>query len=158
IFVRYSFTETGLTRLLIPQLVPPSDLHVRLSTISATYTSDTRDNPLDAHKGLFQTYEFDLNREPLGSNVSFARLITQTAYCRSFSHNNVRANSLRLGLADPFANSHVPISEEFFSGGGSTLRGFPLNGAGPQKPIPACGNPSDPSTCSLITVPTGGKQ
>jgi outer membrane protein insertion porin family/translocation and assembly module TamA len=44
----------------------------------------------------------------------------------------------------------------FFTGGGSTLRGFPLNGAGPQQTIPACGNPSDRSTCGLITVPTGG--
>jgi len=38
------------------------------------------------------------------------------------------------------------------------LRGFPLDGAGPQQTIPACGNPSDPSTCSLIRVPTGGDQ
>jgi len=38
------------------------------------------------------------------------------------------------------------------------LRGFPLNGAGPQRTIPACGNPADTSTCSLITVPVGGNQ
>jgi outer membrane protein insertion porin family len=68
------------------------------------------------------------------------------------------ANSLRLGLEKPFNGSHVPIEEAFFSGGGSTLRGFPLNGAGPQQTIPACGNPSDPATCSLITVPVGGTQ
>lgn len=157
-FVRYSFTETGLTRLLIPQLVPTSDLHVRLSTVSTTYTRDTRDNPLDAHRGMYQTYEFDLNPEALGSNVSFARLLTQTALYKNIYHGVVWANDVRLGFADPFAGSHVPLSELFFSGGGSTLRGFPLNGAGPQKTIPACGNANDPSTCSLITVPTGGKQ
>ena len=28
-------------------------------------------------------------------------------------------------MAQPFAGSHVPVSELFFSGGGSTLRGFP---------------------------------
>ena len=32
------------------------------------------------------------------------------------------------------------------------------NGAGPQKIVTACGNPSDPSTCGLITVPTGGPE
>ncbi|HZU22085.1 MAG TPA: BamA/TamA family outer membrane protein, partial [Terriglobales bacterium] len=57
-----------------------------------------------------------------------------------------------------FNGSHVPISEAFFSGGGSTLRGFPLNGAGPQHTITACGTPGDISTCSPITVPVGGKE
>jgi outer membrane protein assembly factor BamA len=52
----------------------------------------------------------------------------------------------------------VPLSELFFSGGGSTIRGFPLNGAGPQRSIPACGDPADRSTCSFINVPVGGKQ
>jgi outer membrane protein assembly factor BamA len=52
----------------------------------------------------------------------------------------------------------VPVSERFFSGGGGTLRGFPLDGAGPQQTIQACGIPSDPSTCALIRVPNGGDQ
>ena len=56
------------------------------------------------------------------------------------------------------AASHVPISQKFFTGGGSTLRGFPLNGAGPQRTITACGNPADPSTCAFIRVPTGGPE
>jgi outer membrane protein assembly factor BamA len=51
-FLRYSFSQTGLTHLLIPDLVPASDQHVRLSTFSASYTRDTRDNTLDAHKGI----------------------------------------------------------------------------------------------------------
>jgi outer membrane protein insertion porin family/translocation and assembly module TamA len=50
----------------------------------------------------------------------------------------------------------VPLSEEFFSGGSDTLRGFPIDGAGPQRPVVACGNQSDPSTCSTISVPVGG--
>jgi outer membrane protein assembly factor BamA len=52
----------------------------------------------------------------------------------------------------------VPLSQKFFSGGGSTLRGFPLNGAGPQTTVPACSDANDPSTCSFIRVPTGGSQ
>jgi outer membrane protein assembly factor BamA len=63
---------------------------------------------------------------------------------------------VRLGLAKPFLSSFVPISEAFFSGGSDTLRGFPINGAGPQRPVAACGIPSDPSTCTTITVPVGG--
>jgi outer membrane protein assembly factor BamA len=36
------------------------------------------------------------------------------------------------------------------------LRGFPINGAGPQRPLPVCSNPADPSTCTLISIPIGG--
>ncbi|HEX6502168.1 MAG TPA: POTRA domain-containing protein [Terriglobales bacterium] len=158
LFLRYSFTETGLTNLLIPALVPPQDRHVRLSTLSPTYIRDTRDSPTDAHKGIYESYQFDLNPSVLGSNVSFSRLQTQAAYYKKIPANIVWANSLRIGLEVPFGSSHVPISEKFFSGGGSTLRGFPLNGAGPQHTITACGNPADISTCAPITVPVGGPE
>jgi outer membrane protein insertion porin family len=158
LFLRYNFSETGLTRLLIPGLVPASDRHVRLSTFSANFIRDTRDNALDAHKGIYETYELSINPSVLGSNFSFARLMLQTAYYKNVVHGIIWANSLRIGLEQPFSNSHVPLSEKFFSGGGSTLRGFPLNGAGPQQSIPACGTPGVSSTCAFITVPVGGDQ
>jgi outer membrane protein insertion porin family len=158
LFLRYNFRETGITRLLIPGLIPPEDLHVRLSTLSASYIRDTRDNVLDAHKGLYESYEFDLNPHPLGSSVDFAKLLAQTAYYKKIPAGIIWANSVRIGMEEPFAGSHVPLSEEFFSGGGGTLRGFPLNGAGPQRHLQACGTPGNQSTCSLITVPQGGKQ
>jgi outer membrane protein insertion porin family len=158
VFLSYTLRETKLTNLLIPDLVPPSDLRVRLSTVSGTYTRDTRDNPIDAHKGIYETLEIDLNPEFLGSNVSFARLLGQTAYYKNIGAGIIYANSVRLGLEQPFNGSHVPISETFFTGGGSTLRGFPLNGAGPQRTITACGNPADISTCAPITVPVGGNE
>ncbi|MGZ4819703.1 MAG: POTRA domain-containing protein, partial [Terriglobales bacterium] len=156
-FVKYSLSETGLTHLLIPELVPSSQTHVRLSTFSTTYTNDTRDNVLDAHKGIYQSFEVDINPRVL-SNFQFARFLGQTAYYKKIPGNIVWANSVRLGLEQSFGGSTVPLSQAFFSGGGSSLRGFPLNGAGPQRTIPACGNPAVPSTCSLITVPVGGNQ
>jgi outer membrane protein insertion porin family len=158
LFLRYTFRQTGITRLLIPELIPPEDLHVRLSTLSASYIRDTRDNVLDAHKGLYESYEFNLNPHALGSSVDFVKLLAQTAYYKKIPGGIIWANSLRIGMEEPFAGSHVPLSEQFFSGGGGTLRGFPLNGAGPQRHLQACGTPGNQSTCSLITVPQGGKQ
>lgn len=158
LFFRYNFSETGLTRLLIPGLVPTSDQHVRLSTLSASFVRDTRDNALDAHKGIYETYEVSVNPAALGSNFSFARLMLQDAYYKDIFAGVIWANSIRIGLEQPFGNSHVPLSEKFFSGGGGTLRGFSLNGAGPQQTIPACGTPGVPSTCAFITVPVGGNQ
>lgn len=157
LFLRYTFSQTNLSRLLIPDLVPTQDRNVRLSTLAASFLRDTRDNPLDAHKGVLESYELDYSPSALGSSADFAKVVTQTAYYRKIAGGTVWANSLRVGFAHAFGSSFVPLSQTFFTGGGSTLRGFPLDGAGPQRKIPACGNPSDPSTCSVIQVPVGGR-
>ncbi len=158
LFLRYTMTRTGLRDLLIPEILPEMDFHTRLSTISATYIRDTRDNPLDARKGTYQSVEVDLNPVVLGSNANFGKALAQAAYYRDVHSGIVWANSLRLGLLVPSGRSRIPLSQRFFTGGGSTLRGFPLNGSGPQRSIPACGNPADTSTCAFIRVPTGGVQ
>ncbi len=156
-FLRYSFSQTDLTNILIPELVPTEDQHIRLSTVSASITHDTRDNPIDAHKGLLQSEELDFNSTKLGSNVDFAKLTMQTAYFKKILHNIIWANSIRIGLAQPFASSFVPLSEAFFSGGGSTLRGFPLDSAGPQRPVEVCSTGSS-TACTYIQVPSGGNE
>ncbi|MEO6966012.1 MAG: BamA/TamA family outer membrane protein, partial [Acidobacteriaceae bacterium] len=157
IFVRYNFSHTDLTRLEIPELVPPDDRDVRLSSVGAAYIRDTRDNILNAHKGILESADLNINSTWLGADVSFAKLTAQTAYYKEIGKGIVWANSIRIGLAQPFADSHVPLSEEFFTGGGSTLRGFPLLSAGPQRQVTVCSNGST-TDCSLIQVPAGGNE
>ena len=70
----------------------------------------------------------------------------------------VFANSMRIGLASPFVGSFVPTSQLFFSGGGTSLRGFPIDEAGPQRLVPFCNVLQGQSGCVNITVPVGGKQ
>ncbi len=156
--LRYGYRRTSLTNLLIPDLVLPEDRQVHLSTLAAAYSRDTRDNPLDATKGTYQTVDFDINLRPIGSSVNFARLRAQASYYKKINSGIIWANSARVGLAQPFVSSRVPVSELFFSGGGSTLRGFPLNGAGPQRTVAVCSNPADTSTCTQIQVPEGGRE
>jgi outer membrane protein insertion porin family len=156
--LRYDYRQTALSNLVIPDLVSSEDQHVRLSTVSGTYVFDTRDQPLDAHKGMYQTAELGINPSALGSSVNFARLRAQQAYYKGLGKGIVWANSVRIGIEQEFAGSRVPVSELFFSGGGSTLRGFPLNGAGPQRSVKVCSDPSNAATCSFIQVPTGGRE
>jgi outer membrane protein insertion porin family len=157
LFLRYSFTQTDLTRILIPDLVQPQDQHVRLSTLGANLTRDTRDNPLDEHKGVLQSAELDMNTTKLGSSVNFLKFTGQAAFYKQGFHNIVFADSLRIGLAQPYASSRVPLSEEFFTGGGNSLRGFPLDGAGPQRQVDVCSSGSS-SDCAKILVPSGGNE
>ena len=156
-FLRYGYSDTDLINLLIKGLVSAADQHVRLSTIAANVTRDTRDNPLDEHKGWLQSLELDFNATKLGSSVDFAKMNGQLGYFKTVSHNIVLANSLRIGLAQPFAGSRVPISEAYFTGGGNTLRGFPLDGAGPQRAVEVCSS-STSTDCPQIQVPAGGNE
>jgi outer membrane protein insertion porin family len=157
LIVRYDFDRTILTNLTIPDLVLPQDRHVRLSTFSAEYIRDTRDKPLDAHRGVYQVAHFGVTSTPLGSSANFLRFLGQSAFYVPVRPWLTWASNFRLGFATPFAGSSVPLSERFFSGGADSLRGFPIDGAGPQRPLQVCSNPADSSTCTLISVPVGGE-
>lgn len=158
--LRYSFQHTSLTNLLIKQFVPPQDQSVQLSTLSASFIRDTRDKPLDAHRGVFQTLSLGVSPEIFGSTDNVARFFGQTAFYHQVTPWLVWANNFRLGLVSSFGNSHVPFSERFFSGGADSLRGFPLNGAGPQGTALLCTSVNEPeSSCTAeVTVPRGGHQ
>jgi outer membrane protein assembly factor BamA len=157
LLARYDFNKTNLSNLLVPDLVLPQDRHVRLSTVSATLIRDTRDKPLDAHRGSFSTINVGITPTAFGSSANFAKLFGQYAYYKPV-HSLVFANSIRIGLASPFAGSFVPTSQLFFSGGGTSLRGFPIDEAGPQRLVPFCNVLQGKSGCVNVTVPVGGKQ
>jgi len=154
---RYDFNKTDLSQLLVPELVLPQDRNVHLSTLSSTLIRDTRDKPLDAHKGIFSTLNFALTPEAFGSNASFAKFFGQYAFYKPF-HSVVFANSVRLGLAKAFNGSFVPTSQLYFSGGGTSLRAFPIDEAGPQRLVPFCNVLQQQTGCVNVTVPVGGRQ
>ncbi|MGH9445534.1 MAG: POTRA domain-containing protein, partial [Terriglobia bacterium] len=158
LLLRYSYSQTDLTSLLIPGLVLPQDRSIRLSTFGVTFVHDTRDNPLNAHRGVYQTIDFSVNPKAIGSSANFTRFLGQTAFYHPVRPWLVWANDFRLGVANPFAGSTIPLSERFFSGGADSLRGFPTFGAGPQRSVPACTNSANPSSCVNILVPVGGNE
>jgi outer membrane protein assembly factor BamA len=155
--IRYDFNKTSLSHLLVSALVLPQDRNVHLSTFSSTLIRDTRDKPLDAHRGLFSTVNLGITPTQLGSSASFAKLFGQYAFYKPI-RSMVFANSVRLGLAKAIAGSFVPTSQLYFSGGGTSLRGFPINEAGPQRLVPFCNVLQGQSGCVNVTVPIGGRQ
>jgi len=155
--IRYDFNKTVLSNLLVPALVLPQDRNVHLSTVSGTLLRDTRDKPLDAHRGSFSTLTLGITPTGLGSSANFGRLLSQYAFYKPF-HSLVFANSIRVGLVKSFAGSFVPTSQLFFSGGGTTLRGFPIDEAGPQRLVPFCNVLTGQTGCVNVTVPVGGRQ
>ena len=64
---RYSYERTTLTNLLIQNFVAPDDTNIKISRLSTSFVHDTRDKPLDAHKGVFQTLDFGITPTAIGS-------------------------------------------------------------------------------------------
>ncbi|HXY03990.1 MAG TPA: POTRA domain-containing protein, partial [Terriglobales bacterium] len=154
---RYDFNHTILSELLVPELVLPRDRNVELSTASSALIRDTRDKPLDAHQGSFTTVNLGITPTAFGSTANFARLFGQYAFYKPV-HGMVFASSIRLGFDKPFLGSFVPTSQLFFAGGGTTLRGFPNDQAGPQRIVPFCNVLTGTTGCVNVTVPVGGTQ
>ena len=156
---RYTYQRTSLTNLLIENFVAPDDTNIKISRLSTSFVHDTRDKPLDAHKGVFQTLDFGITPTAIGSSDNLVRFFGQTAFYLQIKPWMVWANNFRLGMVKSYDGSHVPLSERFFSGGADSLRGFPLNGAGPQQIAELCTAANNPADCTAkITVPTGGRE
>jgi outer membrane protein assembly factor BamA len=154
--LRYDLNKTILSHLLVPELVLQQDRNVRLSTFSGTLIHDTRDKPLDAHRGVYGTVNLGITPTALGSSANFARIFGQFAFYKPV-HSIVFANSVRLGMAKSFAGSFIPTSQLYFSGGGTSLRSFPIDQAGPQRIVPFCTGLQHQTGCVNVTVPVGGR-
>ncbi|HVP53196.1 MAG TPA: POTRA domain-containing protein [Terriglobales bacterium] len=125
-------SNLAITPALIPQLSQP----VRIGIPSFTYIRDTRDNPVDSHKGNYLVFDTGVTSHALGSQTNFGRFLLQHSEYRAFGHKGrfVLAHSTQLGIEQPWGGSSatVPLAERFYSGGGNSLRGFATNQAGPR--------------------------
>ena len=151
--LRYSFTNVNVSQVT-PDLAR-EEAPRNLSTISAFYVNDTRDNYtdtnaryLDPQKGFFTSTNlgFTVNH---GNSSYYVSLYSQNSYYRKIKGGLLIASSFRLGLLYPVGGDtsipvgeRIPISERFFAGGSASLRGFSTDRAGPlgQRNEPIGGN------------------
>ena len=152
----------------LPGAIATEEEHIRRGEVC-------RYNQTDATRGHYLTADFSWAAKALGGNTSFMRFLStyDTYYKVHAARNTVLAANLTIGIArlfdirDKNGNGHIddfdrllPISERFFSGGATTLRGFPFEEAGPRQVIVPQGDFRD-SHGNIIrlnpfTVPIGG--
>jgi outer membrane protein insertion porin family len=141
---------------LIPLLSQP----VRVGGPGVTWFHDTRSpGPLDAVKGQYTTLQMFLASSKFGSQADFWKIDgTNSTYYQFGKLKYVFARSTRIGYEqssgpnpnagndaclNPDSNgndllntnpscSAVPLPERLYAGGANSLRGFPINGAGPR--------------------------
>ena len=133
-----------------------------------------RYNPSDPTRGSYLTVEYNLSAPQLGANIGFHKFSAnyQTYYQIPKLNNTILAGRVVLGLGSVFSksiqftgnlqglNGSLPISERFFAGGSTTLRGFDFESAGPRVAIVPQGIFRDSEgnivTLNPFTVPFGG--
>jgi outer membrane protein assembly factor BamA len=139
---------------LQPSLGPGVTETVAVSPLTSTLTRETRDEVLDASRGAFLSQAFAYSPSWLGADLPYLKYYGQYFHYfplrppqrKPFTNEILRprlvfASGVRLGIARGIGGD-VPVSERFYAGGSTTLRGFEQNAVGPigVNNIPAGGN------------------
>jgi outer membrane protein assembly complex protein YaeT len=142
VFYRYTYRRVSVdqgTLKITPLLIPLLSQPVRVGIVSFGWILDRRDDPVDPHKGIYNTVDIGLADHVFGSQINFARFLLRNATYHPIGKKLVLARSTEIGdisafhyTGDPL--NAIPLAERFFGGGGSSHRGFPENQAGPRDP------------------------
>jgi len=140
LFYRYVYRRVSvdtatlkISPLLIPQLAQP----VLLGALGFTLIQDRRDDPVDPHKGIYNTLDLGLAEHIFGSQRNFLRALGRNATYHPIGRKMVLARNTSIGNLYAFSyrgdpSQAIPLPERFFSGGASSNRGFPEQQAGPR--------------------------
>jgi outer membrane protein assembly complex protein YaeT len=136
---RYTFRRVTLDQnslKITPQLIPLLSQPVRVGLIGGSFIQDRRDDPVNSHRGMFNTIDLSYAYKSFGSETDFTRLLVRNATYHPIGREIVLARSLQFGYIQRWGGlPEIPLSERFFSGGASTNRAFPDNQAGPRDPL-----------------------
>jgi outer membrane protein insertion porin family len=111
---------------------------VRVGGPAVTWIRDTRDSPLDAHRGTYTSFQEFLSDKIFGAQAVFNRLdVSNSSYWSFDKKQFVLARNTRYGQERAFGSSGselIPLPERLYAGGATSLRGFSVNAAGPRDP------------------------
>ncbi len=128
---RVAISDINITPALVPLFAQP----VNLATISSTFIQDRRDDPVDAHRGIWNTLDAAFASNFFGQpRTTFTRLLGRNATYHRLRRDLVLARQISFGLQLQHTKPEIPLPERFFAGGVASHRGFPDNQAGPRDP------------------------
>jgi outer membrane protein insertion porin family len=111
-----------------------------ISALRPGIVYDTRDNPFDPKKGILSGASVKVASPFLLSESNFVKFLAYGSTYRQLNKRLVLALSLRGGAAWGYHHTEeLPISERFFLGGRTTVRGYRQDTLGPKG---ADGNPT----------------
>lgn len=128
LFGRYRLEDVSLFDLEIaPEETGEED--IRLGSAGPAVAYDSRNDIIDPRSGGLASLDYQIYTQALGSEAQFGKLFGSASYYKSFGPSTVWASSLRAGI---ITSRDIPISERFFAGGDTTIRGFDYDEVGPK--------------------------
>ena len=133
---RFAIRHSAISDLKIsPELVPLLSQPVRVGIYSMTFIQDRRDDPINSHRGIYNTVDVGIALRQFGSQTDFTRLLWRNTTYHPIGKDVVIARSLQFGYIQRLGGlPEIPLAERWFSGGSTSNRAFPDNQAGPRDP------------------------
>ena len=129
VFRNVTLSNLKIDQLLVPLLSQPETVGLGEFSI----IQDRRDDPTDAHRGVYTTLDFGYAPGFLGSRTHFARGLFRNSTYHPFHRDLVFARSTQFGVISRTGGAPlVPLAERLYSGGSTSLRSFPDFQAGPR--------------------------
>jgi len=102
---------------------------------SMTFIQDRRDDPVNSHRGIYNTVDVGIALRQFASQTDFTRLLWRNTTYHPIGKDIVIARSLQFGYIQRLGGpAEIPLAERWFSGGSTSDRAFPDNQAGPRDP------------------------
>lgn len=125
-----------------PDLIPLLSEPVRVGGPELTWIHDTRrPEPLDARAGIYNSIQvFATDHAVLSSEANYAHFdwSNSSYYALGRNKNFILARNTRFGMERVFGEGKyesIPLPERLYAGGPESIRGFPLNSAGPRDSL-----------------------
>jgi len=139
ILYRYVYRHVVASNIQIAvEEIPLFSQNTEVSEFEVNWLRDRRNSVSDPSRGDFENVDVSLAMKAIGSSANFLRVYLQNSTYRPIGRRLVFARSTRFGIQTVYGNSvstDIPLPERFFAGGGTSLRGFGLNQAGPRDPV-----------------------
>ncbi|MBS1856770.1 MAG: BamA/TamA family outer membrane protein [Acidobacteria bacterium] len=140
LFYRYTFRRVSVDRSTLkisPLLIPLLSQPERVGVLSFALIQDRRDDPVEPHRGIYNTLDLGLAEHAFGSQFNYVRFLARNATYHPIGKRFVLARSLEVGVIHALNNNGdplnaIPLAERFFGGGNNSQRGFPDYQAGPR--------------------------
>ena len=125
-----------------PDLIPLLSEPVRVGGPELTWIHDTRrPEPLDAQTGMYNSIQvFATDNVFFSSEANYAHFdwSNATYYGLGRQKRYILARNTRFGMERVFGEAKyesIPLPERLYAGGPESLRGFPINSAGPRDSL-----------------------
>lgn len=129
VFRHVTQSNLKIDQLLVPLLSQPETVGMAEFSV----IQDKRDDPTDAHHGIYTTLDLGYAPGFLGSQTEFGRGLIRNSTYHQFGRDLVLARSTQFGvITRTGGRPAIPLAERIYSGGSTSLRAFPDFQAGPR--------------------------